>query len=76
MATSLCAAICGSAWPAVQSLEGRSAPEDFGNPDDLRLESAVTLLEYVAETNSVFVKVLDRVYDGGRDVRTNLLVER
>jgi len=42
----------------------------------LRLESAVTLLEYVTEPNSAFVKVLDRYYDGERDVRTNLLVER
>lgn len=39
---------------AVLAVEGRSASEIFGSPDDLKLKSCVTLFESVAGQDSVF----------------------
>jgi len=60
---------------AVLSIEGRSVSEIFGYPDDLKLKSSMTLFARVAEPDSIFVKVLDKYYDGERDVRTRRLLE-
>src|SRR6516225_4140477 len=49
---------------AVLAVEGRSASEIFGSPDDLKLKSCMTLFESVAEPDSLFGKVLDRYYQG------------
>ena len=55
---------------AVLAVEGRSASEIFGSPDDLKLKSSMTLFEYVAGRDSIFGQVLDTYYDGERDART------
>lgn len=55
---------------AVLAVEGRSAFEIFGSPDDLKLKSCMTLFEAVAGQDSVFSRVLDKYYQGQRDTRT------
>src|SRR5437763_852155 len=47
---------------AVLAVEGRSASEIFGSPDDLKLKSCMTLFESVAGQDSIFGRVLDRYY--------------
>jgi uncharacterized protein (DUF1810 family) len=55
---------------AVLVVEGRSAFDIFGSPDDLKLKSCMTLFESVAGQDSVFSRVLDKYYQGKRDSRT------
>ena len=55
---------------AVHAFEGRSASDIFGYPDDLKLKSSMTLFESVAEPGSVFGKVLEKYFQGEKDVRT------
>lgn len=51
-------------------LEGRSARDIFGTPDDLKLRSCATLFACVAPSNAVFDRVLRKYYPGGRDGKT------
>jgi len=60
---------------AVLAVEGRSVSDIFGYPDDLKLKSSMTLFAYVAEPDSVFVRVLEKYFQGERDVRTLQIVE-
>ena len=55
---------------AVLAVEGRSAFDIFGSPDDLKLKSCMTLFESVAGRDSVFGRVLDKYYQGKRDTKT------
>ncbi len=56
---------------AVLAIEGRSASEIFGYPDDMKLKSSMTLFASVAEDpESVFNRVLDKYYGGGKDSAT------
>src|SRR5439155_23138587 len=55
---------------AVVALEGRSAAEIFGYPDDLKLRSCATLFAYVSPPGSVFDRLLGKYYGGGRDEKT------
>lgn len=52
------------------SLQGRSAHEIFGSPDDLKLRSCMTLFASVSPQKSVFHQVLDRYYGGIADEKT------
>lgn len=61
---------------AVLAIEGRSVSEIFGYPDDLKLKSSMTLFAYVADPRSVFVRVLDKYFQGEQDVRTLDLLEK
>jgi uncharacterized protein (DUF1810 family) len=60
----------------VLAVEGRSVSEIFGYPDDLKLKSSMTLFAWVAEPGSVFVRILDKYFQGKRDVRTLDLLEK
>jgi uncharacterized protein (DUF1810 family) len=60
----------------VLAVEGRSASEFFGYPDDLKLKSSMTLFSYVADPRSVFVRVLEKYFRGEQDVRTLDLLEK
>ena len=51
-------------------LEGRSAQQIFGSPDDLKLKSSVTLFAQVSPAGSVFERVLDKYFRGERDGNT------
>jgi uncharacterized protein (DUF1810 family) len=55
---------------AVVRLEGRSATEILGSPDDLKLRSCATLFACVSPRDSVFDRLLARYYQGERDSRT------
>lgn len=59
----------------VLAIEGRTVSEIFGYPDNLKLRSSMTLFSRVA-TDSVFVRVLDKYFQGERDVRTLQLLEK
>ncbi len=61
---------------AVLAVQGRSASDIFGHPDDWKLQSSMTLFELVAGRNSVFSRVLDKYYQGKRDPRTLQIVGR
>ena len=51
-------------------VQGRSAHEIFGSPDDLKLRSCLTLFELAEPGDSVFVRCLDKYYGGQRDELT------
>jgi uncharacterized protein (DUF1810 family) len=51
-------------------LDGKSALEIMGSPDDLKLKSCMTLFSLVSEDNSIFVQVLDKYFGGEFDDRT------
>jgi uncharacterized protein (DUF1810 family) len=55
---------------AVVRLEGRSAREIFGSPDDLKLRSCATLFACVSPPGSVFERLLTKYYQGRRDDKT------
>jgi uncharacterized protein (DUF1810 family) len=55
---------------AVLDIEGRSATEIFGTPDDLKLRSCATLFDMVSRPGSVFERLLAKYYDGVRDPLT------
>jgi uncharacterized protein (DUF1810 family) len=55
---------------AALHVEGRSAMEIFGSPDDLKLQSSATLFACVSPPGSVFDRLLGRYYRGVRDPRT------
>jgi uncharacterized protein (DUF1810 family) len=55
---------------AVLRVEGRSAREIFGSPDDLKLRSCATLFACVSPPGSVFDRLLEKYYQGGRDDKT------
>jgi uncharacterized protein (DUF1810 family) len=60
---------------AVLAIEGRSASGILGYPDDLKLQSSMTLFASVAGPDSVFVRVLDKYFQGEKDVKTLQLLE-
>ena len=55
---------------AVLAVEGRSAHEIFGSPDDRKLRSCATLFAIVSSPGSVFHRLLDRYFRGEPDVGT------
>ncbi|WP_135853981.1 DUF1810 domain-containing protein [Halorussus salinus] len=59
----------------VNAIDGRSANEIFGSPDDLKFRSSMTLFEAVADDSAPFRTALDRYYDGDRDRKTLDLLE-
>jgi uncharacterized protein (DUF1810 family) len=59
---------------ALLAVEGRSAQQILGYPDDLKLRSSMTLFARAADDPGVFHAVLDRYYDGP-DPRTVELLE-
>ncbi len=59
---------------ALLDLEGLSAGEIFGYPDDLKLRSSMTLFRLADLDCEGFEKVLDMYYDGKPDSRTVSIV--
>ena len=58
----------------VLAVQGRSASDIFGYPDDMKLQSSMTLFALVSEPGSVFERVLEKYYQGKRDQRTLQIV--
>jgi uncharacterized protein (DUF1810 family) len=59
---------------AAVRVEGRSAYEVFGTPDDMKLKSCATLFAHVSPAGSVFHRLLDKYFAGERDERTVRLI--
>ena len=55
---------------ALLALDGRSAHEIFGSPDDVKLRSSATLFSRVAPSGSPFHRLLAKFFDGVPDRRT------
>jgi uncharacterized protein (DUF1810 family) len=60
---------------AVLGVQGRSAHDIFGSPDDVKLRSCATLFAAASPPGSVFEQLLDRYFDGERDPVTLRLLE-
>ena len=54
----------------VARIEGRSAEEIFGWPDDMKLRSSMTLFARATDDHAEFVAVLDKFYGGEEDPAT------
>ncbi|HSI36597.1 MAG: DUF1810 domain-containing protein [Phycisphaerae bacterium] len=59
---------------ALLTVDGRSALQILGSPDDVKLKSCATLFAAVAPAGSVFDRLLDKYYAGERDPRTLVLL--
>ena len=55
---------------AALGVEGRSASEIFGSPDDMKLRSSATLFAYVSPPGSVFGQLLEKFFHGQPDKKT------
>jgi uncharacterized protein (DUF1810 family) len=55
---------------AALGVEGKTALEIFGAPDDLKLRSCATLFARVSPAGSVFHRLLDKYFHGDWDERT------
>jgi len=55
---------------AAVAVDGKSASEIFGFPDDVKLRSCATLFAVVSSAGSVFARLLAKYFDGMRDEKT------
>ena len=60
----------GECAEAALLVEGLSAVEIFGSPDDMKLRSCATLFARVSSEGSVFHRILDNYFHGKPDDRT------
>jgi uncharacterized protein (DUF1810 family) len=51
----------------VLSVEGRSALEIFGSPDDMKFRSSMTLFAKAARNDDIFDRALQKYFDGVPD---------
>ena len=56
-------------------IEGKTAHQIFGSPDDMKLKSSMTLFGALENANPVFRRVLDKYFDGAQDRRTVELID-
>ena len=55
---------------ALLALETNDAHKVFGNPDDMKLRSSMTLFSLVPGTDKIFQSVLDKFFNGKPDEKT------
>jgi uncharacterized protein (DUF1810 family) len=60
---------------ALLRLETNDAHAVFGSPDDLKLQSSMTLFSVVQKTDPVFQLVLDKFFNGEKDKHTLALIK-
>jgi uncharacterized protein (DUF1810 family) len=53
----------------VLNVEGRSVHDIFGNPDDMKFRSSMTLFDAISP-NDIFAAALDKYFSAERDART------
>ena len=58
------------------AIEGRSISEILGHPDDRKLKSSMTLYTCIPNSPSVLFRVLDKYFNGNRDITTLQLFEK
>jgi uncharacterized protein (DUF1810 family) len=61
---------------AALGVQGRTAHEIFGSPDDMKLRSCATLFARVSPPGSAFARLLDKYYQGEPDGKTLALLQR
>lgn len=59
---------------ALLEIEGSSASQIFGSPDDMKLRSSMTLFALATQDNQIFRDVLAKYYHGKMDERTVKIV--
>lgn len=60
---------------AVLAVEGKTVSEIFGYPDNLKLQSSMTLFSNVT-TDPIFARVLDKYFQGDRDEKTLQILDK
>jgi len=60
---------------AVLMVDGKTAMQIMGSPDDLKLRSSMTLFANVSDDGTVFHQVLDKYFDGVADEATLRRIE-
>lgn len=60
---------------ALLQVQGRSASEVLGYPDDLKLQSCATLFALVSPADSVFERLIQKFYEGHHDDQTRHLLK-
>lgn len=55
---------------ALHEIDGKTAYQIFGYPDDLKLKSCMTLFSVLKTTNPIFEQVLIKYFDGQKDSKT------
>jgi uncharacterized protein (DUF1810 family) len=61
---------------ALLQLETNDANAVFGSPDNLKLQSAMTLFSAVEKSDPVFKLVLDKFFNGEKDKQTLRLIRK
>ena len=59
---------------AVLAVEGRTAHEILGSPDDVKLKSCMTLFEVADGPDSIFSSILEKYFEGQRDERSLMIL--
>jgi uncharacterized protein (DUF1810 family) len=55
---------------ALLEIDGKTANQIFGSPDDLKLKSSMTLFASLDDAPPVFQRVLDKYFGDAKDLRT------
>jgi uncharacterized protein (DUF1810 family) len=55
-------------------LKSNDAHRVFGSPDDLKLKSSMTLFSMIPGADPVFQQVLEKFFNGGKDIKTLNLI--
>ena len=61
---------------ALLELNDKTAIQVFGSPDDLKLKSCMTLFSTLQNASPVFKAVLDKYFNGDRDLKTLQLIQQ
>ncbi|WDF54095.1 DUF1810 domain-containing protein [Mucilaginibacter sp. KACC 22063] len=61
---------------ALLQLPGNDAHQVFGTPDDMKLQSSMTLFSQVPGADPVFASVLDKYFGGDADEKTLRLLQQ
>ena len=59
---------------ALLDVEGKTASQVFGSPDDMKLKSCMTLFSSLENTNPVFEAILAKYFGGSKDAKTLQLI--
>jgi uncharacterized protein (DUF1810 family) len=59
---------------ALLQLDSNDAYQIFGSPDDMKLQSSMTLFSLVPHANAVFEAVLQKFYNGVKDPKTMKII--
>jgi uncharacterized protein (DUF1810 family) len=60
---------------ALLEIEGKTANQIFGSPDDVKLKSSMTLFGSLDDAHPVFQRILDKYFGGAKDSRTLELLD-